>query len=241
MSQTWFISGASRGIGFELTKIVASKGDIDFAGARNPSGSHALQQFAKENSNVHIVKHDAASETDSAALAQEVDKIVDGLDVVVANAAIATNIVKVTEIESEFIINHMKVNAIGPLLLFQALYPLLLKRKTRKFITISTMAASIGQLVPAHITVYGTSKAALNYLTKSIHREHHEEGFIVFPLHPGMVNTEGGQNVAITAFGWDRLPMSPEESAEACYKVIESATSEQGGRFWSYDGKELPW
>jgi NAD(P)-dependent dehydrogenase (short-subunit alcohol dehydrogenase family) len=240
MSQTWFISGASRGIGFELVKVVASHSHIVFAGARDPSSATALQQLAAENPKIHIVKHEASSETDAAAVAKTISETVDSLDVVVANAAIGTSWTKVNEIDGTTLVEHFKVNTVGPMYLFQALYPLLLKGQTRKFITISSDAASISTLYPVPNTVYGSTKAALNFITRSIHKEHSEEGFIVFPLHPGMVNTEGGLSTA-RLFGVEKLPMDPAESAEAVFKVIDTATSEQSGRFLSYEGTDLPW
>ena len=83
MSKTWFISGASRGIGFELVKIASSQPNtVVFAGARNPSKSTALQQLASQNSNVHIIKHEASSATDATAVAQQIAEISGGLDVV---------------------------------------------------------------------------------------------------------------------------------------------------------------
>ena len=55
-----------------------------------------------------------------------------------------------------------------------------------------------------------------------------------------MVNTDGGRSVA-ALFGMESLPMSPIESAEAVFHVVDSATKEQSGRFLSYDGTDLPW
>jgi norsolorinic acid ketoreductase len=135
---------------------------------------------------------------------------------------------------------HLRVNTIGPVIIFQALFPLLLQRQTRKFVPISTGAASIGVQFPPPLTAYGSSKAALNYITKSIHKEHSEEGLIAFPIHPGMVDTDMGKGAA-HLFGLERLPMTPAESAEAVYNIVDTATAERSGKFMSYDGTEIPW
>ena len=236
-AQAWFVSGANRGIGYELVKIVADLGHVIFAGVRNPSNATALKSLAARNSNIHIVQLESTSVSDAAAAAKTIEQVTGGLDVVVANAGIASNWQKVTELSLKSLNDHFQVNAVGPIILFQALYPLLLQRQTRKFVTVSTLAASISQTLPVPDTVYGSSKAALNFITRSIHKEHNEEGFIVFPIHPGMVDTEMGQSAA-PLFGITKPPMSPLESAEAVFRVVDTATKEQSGKFLSYDGTE---
>lgn len=238
--QAWFVSGANRGIGYELVKIVADLGHVIFAGVRNPSKATALKSLAARNSNIHIVQLESTSVSDAAAAAKTVEQVTGGLDVVVANAGIANNWQKITELSLESLNDHFQVNAVGPIILFQALYPLLLQRQTRKFVTVSTLAGSISQTIPIPDTVYGSSKAALNFITRSIHKEHSEEGFIVFPIHPGMVDSDMGQSAA-PLFGMKKLPMSPFESAEAVFRVVNTSTKEQSGKFLSYDGTELPW
>jgi norsolorinic acid ketoreductase len=242
MTQAWFISGANRGIGFEIVKIISNLGNIVFAGVRTPSKATALQKLASKNPNIHILQLESSSVADATAAAQTIQQITGGLDVVIANAGIANNWQKAIDLDLDSIYEHLKVNAVGPLILFRALYPLLLQRQTRKFVTVSTIAASSAVVpeLPVPGAVYGSSKAALNYITRSIHKEHFEEGFIVFPIHPGMVDTEMGQ-AAAPLFGMEKLPMSPYESAQAVFNVVNSATKEQSGRFLSYDGTELAW
>ena len=55
-----------------------------------------------------------------------------------------------------------------------------------------------------------------------------------------MVHTDGGKSVA-DLFGMEKMPMSPEKSAQAVFYVVDTATSQQSGRFLSYDGTDLAW
>ena len=241
MSQAWFISGTNRGIGLELVKIAAKAGHIVFAGVRNPSKATALKTLAVQHpANIHFVQLETTSLSDAVSAAKLVEEVTGGVDVVIANAGIANNWQKALKIDLNSFNEHYQVNAIGAIIVFQALYPLLVKRLTRKFMTVSTIAASIEQTLPFPVTVYGSSKAALNYITRSIHKEHSPEGLIVFPIHPGAADTDMGQSAA-PLMGLEKLPMSPFESADAVYRVVDSATAEQGGQFLSYDGSELPW
>jgi NAD(P)-dependent dehydrogenase (short-subunit alcohol dehydrogenase family) len=76
---------------------------------------------------------------------------------------------------------HFEVNTLGPLALFQAVYPLL-KASTAspKFIPVSSGIGSIayGSQLPVQKLAYGTSKAALNYLTRKLRMEN--EGLGMF-------------------------------------------------------------
>jgi norsolorinic acid ketoreductase len=241
-NQAWFISGANRGIGFELVKQLANNTDTTvFAAVRTPSKAKDLNDFAQTHTNVHILKLESISETDAAAVAKSVEEISGGLDGVIANAGIAQNWQKAEEADIESLKEHFLVNVGGPLILFKALYPLLLKRQTRKFITVSSLAGNIGDILPFPMTIYGSSKAALNYITKSIHKEQSPNGFVVFPIHPGMVDTDMGRSASKDVFGMDRFPVSPEDSARSMLEVVEKAGPEQSGRFWSYTGDELSW
>jgi norsolorinic acid ketoreductase len=237
----WFVSGANRGIGLQLIEQVASQPNTTvFAGVRSPSKATELQQFAKEHSNVHIVKLESANEADAAAAASTVEKVSGGLDIVIANAGIASNFQKALETDISSLREHYEVNVAGPLVLFKALYPLLAKRQTKKFITVSSKAGILDQLIPVPLTVYGSSKTALNFVTRSIHKEHQEEGFIVFPLHPGTVDSDMGK-AAAPVFGQVKFATSTEESARGMIDIITKTGPEGSGRFWSYDGTELPW
>ena len=108
------------------------------------------------------------------------------IDVVIANAGIAKVLPTIAQVQAPDMIEHFMVNAVAPVLLFQAFLPLLRKSRAQpKFVTLSTSAAMITDMeqVPIPNAAYGTSKAALNYLTKKIHLEHPD--IIAFPISPG--------------------------------------------------------
>lgn len=82
----------------------------------------------------------------------------------------------------------LDVNAIGPVYLFQAVVSLLQNAEKPKFVVITSVASSIGSMedIPFTLTNYGTSKAAINYITRRIHFEN--EWLIAFPISPGYGN-----------------------------------------------------
>ena len=241
--QVWFISGASQGIGLSIAHVAAENDYIVFAGARNPSAATGLQELAANNKNVHIIKYEASSAADATAVAQRIEELAGGLDVLVPNAAHFPfeEFRPVKDTKPDVLSEHIQINAIGPILLFQALYPLMLKRQMRKFIPISSAAGSISMAMPISCTSYGASKATLNFLTKRIAQEHAEEGFIAFPLHPGTVKSVNFKAfLELTGF---EIPdaMALEEAGDILFNMINNASMENSGKFMSYDGTELPW
>jgi NAD(P)-dependent dehydrogenase (short-subunit alcohol dehydrogenase family) len=125
---------------------------------------------------VRIVKLTSGEETDNKAAVAEIQSIAGRLDVVIANAGIGLATGSVLETSPQTMSDHFAVNTIGPLVLFQATYPLLkASTSTPKFIPISSLVGSIKlREVSQGLTLlaYGTSKAALNYLTMKLRADH---------------------------------------------------------------------
>ncbi|KAH0355485.1 NAD(P)-binding protein, partial [Aureobasidium melanogenum] len=146
----------------------------------------------------------------------------DHVDVVIANSGIANYYGTAAETPLEALRTHLEVNTIGPLALFQAFLPLLMKSPNPRFVAMSTGVASMGemeatQLMP--VTAYGASKAALNYIVRKIHFENPE--VCSWVAIPGWVRTEMGNHGA-EVVGMDRAPMSLEQSVDA---MLEKASS----------------
>ena len=80
--------------------------------------------------------------------------------------------------------------------------------------------------------IYRSSKTGLNQVVKSLSVDLKAYGITVISLHPGWVKTNmGGPNA----------PVSIDESVEGMMQVIDSTNLRYTGRFFNYDGKELPW
>lgn len=127
---------------------------------------------------------DSSSETDPAAAVETLaSQGVAKVDVLIANAGIAHSYDPVATLKLADLKDHVTVNTYGPVLLFQAFLPLLQKSLNPKFVVISTIASSIGAMIPFNVASYGASKAMVNYLTRRIHFEN--ESLIAFPIHPG--------------------------------------------------------
>ena len=80
--------------------------------------------------------------------------------------------------------------------------------------------------------VYRSSKTALNQVVKSLSVDLLGKKISIVALHPGWVRTDmGGPNALI----------SIEESVSGMIGVISRTTLTDTGKFFNYDGKEIPW
>lgn len=114
---------------------------------------------------------------------------------------------------------HFAVNTVGPVVLFQAVLPLLKAAMAPKFVTVGSSAGSIGGMEqrPFPNAAYAPSKAAVHYLTKKIHVEHPE--LIALPVDPGWPRTEMGE-MAASHFGFEEAELSVEESVGGIVKLV---------------------
>ncbi len=116
MAQTSLVTGANRGIGLELARQLAERGDDVIATARAPESASELNGLG-----VRVEALDVESPKSISALARRLKGA--PVDLLVHNAAVGVAGPAVEEVTAEDLESHFRVNAIGPLLLTQALLP----------------------------------------------------------------------------------------------------------------------
>jgi len=172
-----------------LEQLLLRSNVIVIAALRDPSISYELlhKLTVGEGSKLIVVKIDSVLENDaeSAVRLLETDHNISKLDVVIANSGIAKHIGSVMETPIAEMRDHFEVNAVGPLTLFQATWPLLNHALRPKFVVISSHAGSIGDMEhePFEMLAYGVSKTAINFIARRIHLSY--PSLIAFPIHPG--------------------------------------------------------
>ncbi|KAI8826048.1 uncharacterized protein EV422DRAFT_151001 [Fimicolochytrium jonesii] len=239
------VTGANRGIGLGLVKAFAERPNtIVFATARNPAKSEELQAYVKQHTNVHILKLEATSDEDHKKVAEEIKKVVNGLDVVVINAGISSPKDGYgSNVSIEAFRETLEVNTLGPLRGWQAFSSLLKAKQTRKFFVISSLLGSITEIPQAAefpTIAYNTSKSAVNSLTRKLAYENKKDNFSIQPLHPGWVATDMG-NTGAAAAGLKEAPVKVPDSVKGLVALIDKATPENTGTFWGFDGQEIAW
>ncbi|KAI1209223.1 NAD(P)-binding protein [Annulohypoxylon truncatum] len=250
MATVVFISGVSRGIGNGFAKAYLSRPKHIVIGsirksASSASGVEELKNFpAADGSKLLLVTIESTSPTDPEQALQVVkSEGVEHLDIVIANAGGSplptTPLDRVT---AEEMTTVYQVNAVGPLMLFQACRPLLQKASKPKWVSISTGGGSItlmGKIRSWDGTSYAAAKAALNWLTRAIHFTN--EWLVAVALNPGLVQTDQG-NWCAKEWGLEKATYTIEESVEGMMKVIDGATrDEASGEFFNLKNEKLPW
>ncbi|BGP24308.1 hypothetical protein Rt10032_c03g1567 [Rhodotorula toruloides] len=248
----YVISGASRGIGFAITSLLAQRDNVlIFAGARDPANSAQLKALAEKTGKVVPVKLESADEDDAAALATLVEEKAGHVDYVIANAGIAEDFgVPVFSLPAASFTKQFTVNTIGPLVLLQRLYPLLIKSSAPRFFVVSSVAGStsFAATAPFILSAYSVSKAAVTNLVAHIAREGEKNNLTATLVHPGTVTSDMGK-AALKGMGIPEgveVPgfpaLTPDESAAALVKIFDEAKREtHNGKFLSYDGSEIRW
>lgn len=250
MGLTYLITGATRGIGLEFARQLSEDPENKvIASARNLNRAGKLEELADLKKNLFIVELEVGNPESTDKLAKQLFKIDSGIDVFIHNAGIALpeSAGLTINIGREVWLEQYKVNVLGPIEVFKAVYPLLIKRKTRKVAFLSSVAGSLSEFVPLPFGAYGQSKAALNYTIKHIAVELQSESFTVLSTHPGLVKTDMG-NDAVASFdkvlseeAVNRLKsraITAEQSVSGLLKVISKAKVEDSGKFFYHDESE---
>jgi len=222
---TSLITGANRGIGLELTRALASRGDTVIAACRKTSAE--LDELG--------VRVEAGIDVaDAASVAKLATRLADvELDLLVNNAGILRTD-RLEPLEPEAIRQQFEVNALGPLRVTAALLPRL--RRGAKLVLVTSRMGSIGDNTSGGRYGYRMSKAALNMAGVSLAHDLKPRGIAVAIVHPGMVATD------MTAGLHDAASMQrADDTAEKLVARIDQLSMENTGTFWHANGEVLPW
>jgi NAD(P)-dependent dehydrogenase (short-subunit alcohol dehydrogenase family) len=239
---TVLITGANRGVGLALARQYAANGANVIACCREPAKADKLEEIAAQSGGrVRILPLDIADDNSIKALKRTLGD--EPIDTLLLNAGINGFPKPQTayEIDGENYIRCVRVNALGPMLLSQALLANLKAGRDKKLVAITSAYGSISRewtkAVNAHERyAYRASKAALNSGMHALSRDWAGHGVVVGLMDPGWVRTDmaltGGENPAM---------ISPAESAAGIIKRIDQLTPELSGAFTRFNGEMLPW
>ena len=217
---TVLVTGANRGIGLQLCKQVAARGDEVIAVCRETSD--ALSDLG-----VRIVDGiDVGDGTAVETLRQEIGSM--PIDILVNNAGILLHDT-FGDIDYEDMAEQYCVNTLGPLRVTEALAANL--HEGSKVAIVSSRVGSIEDNGSGGNFGYRASKAAVNMVGTNLKHEFLPRGIAVAILHPGLVATDmtGGSGI------------SPADSARGLIERIDELSLENTGGFWHAEGYPLPW
>lgn len=242
---SYLITGCSRGLGLELTKLLAASpsASLIFATARRETT--ALKSIVDSSDGRVIYVH--LEVTDDASIASAVKTVTgklhgNGLDVLINNAGIQVleshGATKMHALEQT-----LQINVIGVHKVSSAFLPLLEKGTLKKLLIITSELGSKGMKdysAKAPFPSYKVSKAAVNMIMVQYAMELKPKGFTVFGVSPGWMKTD---------LGGPGADLEPIVGATQVLEILEKATPEDNGHYKQifvegseiYNGKDIPW
>ncbi len=227
---TVLITGANRGIGLALARGYAAEGWRVLACCRHPDKAKDLKVL-KEGSEERVAIHrlDVTDGLKVASLARELAG--EAIDVLINNAGVGGP-GGFGETDYDRWQPVLAVNTFAPLRVAERFVEQVARSERKLIVNISSKMGSIGANVSSDSIIYRTSKAALNQVSKCLSVALAPRGITVILFHPGWVSTD---------MGGAEAPVTPADSAAGIRAVIARATPADNGRFFNYDGAELPW
>jgi len=234
------VTGAARGIGFEVCRQLAQRGMTVILTARDRAKAEAAaKQLASEGLEVRAETLDVTSDESVQRLAQAIEQEWGRLDVLVNNAAGYADWSE-TASGADLQVAHdvLETTFFGAWRTSQAFLPLIRQSAHGRIVNVSSGAGSHGDPDFGLTTnrgataSYGIAKAALNGLTSKLAAELQGTGILVNAVCPGLTATAPGME----AMGARPVP---EGAASVVWAAVLPDGGPSGGLF--RDGKPLPW
>ncbi|HEY1569900.1 MAG TPA: SDR family oxidoreductase [Pseudonocardiaceae bacterium] len=189
--RTALVTGGTSGIGRAVATQLAERGaHVIITGRDRDRGDQAVRDIRAAGGDADFLPADLADTDSVRKLAKESVAVGDGhVDVLVNNAGTFPFAPTAQVTETDFDTAYA-VNVKAPFYLVAELAPLMAERGGGAIVNVTTMVASFGQ---AGMPLYGSTKAALQLLTKSWAAEFGPAGVRVNAVSPGPTRTEGTQ------------------------------------------------
>ena len=228
------VTGANRGIGFEICRQLAKLGGIRvvLTARDGAKGQAAAKKLRGEGLDVESHVLDVTSEAGIRAFAGWMTGDHKRCDILVNNAGVMIDPrgSRVLDSTLETWRETLDTNLIGPLLLMQTLAPIMKKNRYGRIVNMSSgqgQLADMGVGTPA----YRVSKTALNALTRTLAAELKGSGVLVNAMCPGWVKTDMGGAGA---------PRTVEQGADTAVWLATLPDDGPSGDFFR-DRKPIPW
>ncbi len=214
------VTGSNKGLGLELCRQLAARGDTVIAACRRSSPElKALD--------VEVIEGiDVGDEASVRSLVERLEGRT--IDLLVNNAGMMS-VQSLSDLDFPEIFKQFEVNTLGPLRVTHGLLPSL--HRGSKVAILTSLMGSMTDNSSGGSYGYRISKAGANMAGRSLAHDLRSRGVAVVLLHPGLVATEMTGGRGISTF----------ESVEGLLGRIESLTLDDSGSFWHADGRRLPW
>ena len=227
MNRVALVTGANRGIGFEVCRQLAEHGhEVILTSRDEKKGEAAAKRLGGA---VSFQMLDVREERTIRDAVESVKRRFGHLDVLVNNAGISKGSKGLVDADVEDVKRLMETNFYGPMKVSRAFLPLLRKSRGARIINVSSGMGALDDLSGGYAG-YRLSKSGLNAQTILLANELKGSEIKVFAVCPGWVRTDMGGRLA---------PRSVEEGADT---IVWLASAQDAPSGKSYrDRKEIPW
>jgi NAD(P)-dependent dehydrogenase (short-subunit alcohol dehydrogenase family) len=233
------ISGANKGIGFEIARGLGAKKIKVLVGARDAArGQAAVDTLKAEGADARFVELNVTDAGTVQRAAQWIEKEFGQLDILINNAGIAEWDAKPSTVDLAKVREVYETNFFGPVVLIQAMLPLLKKSKHGRIVNVSsslgslTLSSNLDSPFADFLALgYCTSKSALNSMTVQFAKELKDTPIKVNAICPGYCATDLNNH------------SGPRTAAQGAVAAIEYATIGAEGPTGGYFNEEgrVPW
>lgn len=230
-ADNFVITGANRGLGLAMARELLEQGHSVVGTCRHPGKATELNQLAGEYpGRLHVLPLNIADQRSLNEFVRELPLVMEGVDVLINNAGVLHSGERFGHVHADVLEDSLRINAMGPFLLTQALAPQLVDGG--KVANISSELGSITAVERFGTPSYAISKAALNMASMQLAYALDKRDITVIVLHPGWVQTDMGGKAA---------RLTPAQSARGLLQVIERVGPDDSGQFLDWRGQALEW
>ncbi|CAF0747267.1 unnamed protein product [Adineta ricciae] len=230
------ITGANKGIGFQVARQLATKGIHVLLGSRDETrGNQAVEQLVAENLPVSLIQIDVTDQSSIAAAVEEVTNKYGYLDILINNSGVYGNEPRPSALTLDTIRQNFEVNFFGAFAVTRAFLPLLRKSSSGRIVNVSSGLGSFyfhetNQPHYYHLA-YSASKASLNMLTIQLAQELEKTNIKVNSCTPGLTATD------LTGFKGHSVEIGAKSS------VFLATLPDDGpsGKYFDENCQEHPW
>lgn len=220
---TVLVTGASRGLGLEFVRQYAADGWRVIATVRDPLSGKAASDAGGEVYVADVSQEDTIHRLQASLAGIELDLLVNNAGIYGENQVFGA-------VDGDVFLKVMRVNVLGPLRMAEAFADQMTGRKV--IASVSSLMGSVAENSSGGFYAYRASKAALNMVMKNLSLDLHDRGVVAVALSPGWVRTDmGGPNA----------PLDAATAVAGMRTVLAKVAAKDSGKFFHYDGRELPW
>lgn len=230
------VSGADRGLGLGITKLLLDKGHMVFAGRFLKDWEELEGQKKLYGNQLRLIDLDVGKEESVRQAAEEIAGFTDRLDMLVSNAGINGKLDGEVIMESnyEYMMRTYNINSLGAVRLVEIFYQMMRGSDKKRMCFVSSEAGSITQAWRNDNFSYCMSKAALNMYVRLIYNRLKPEGYSFRLYHPGWIRSYMSGKLS------EQGNLSIEEAAAyAVNYFLDDTVDESELTLYGYDGEKF--